>query len=403
MIIFHEGLPRSGKSYAALVDHIIKALKKGRKVFAYIEGLDFQRISEASEIPLETVQELLTQITREQVPDIYKFVQNDSLIVIDELQNFWPTGRGKLSPEITQFVTEHGHRGLDILCMGQVLGDCHSIWRGRVDTKIIFRKRDSIGKENEYRWTVCRALGAGKFKETTSGVAKYDPKYFGCYASHTDGTGNTDNYADDRANIKNSKAFKFVKGFGIVWIIAIGVAIWFFASGGGAKKTEPAKVDVDPNKVAAQVNAGAQEKTPGVPGASKPEQKPPSEKPGQGGFASVDDYIDGLMTNGNRIRLGGSLRTSKRWAGYIEWRDGSSRIVERLTFAELQGLGWWVMVSADGGLATLSRPGRVYVATQWPTADDRAAAPERVPDATAQSLKTGVDAPHASVPERRVM
>ena len=46
MIIFHEGLPRSGKSYEAMVKHVLEALKQGRKVFAYVEGLNHEKIAE---------------------------------------------------------------------------------------------------------------------------------------------------------------------------------------------------------------------------------------------------------------------------------------------------------------------------------------------------------------------
>lgn len=48
MLIFHEGLPRSGKSYEAMVRHIIPALQKGRHVWAYIEGLNHARIAGAT-------------------------------------------------------------------------------------------------------------------------------------------------------------------------------------------------------------------------------------------------------------------------------------------------------------------------------------------------------------------
>lgn len=53
MLIFHEGLPGSGKSYEALVSHIIPRLKDGRTVDAYIEGLNFEKIAELAEITLE--------------------------------------------------------------------------------------------------------------------------------------------------------------------------------------------------------------------------------------------------------------------------------------------------------------------------------------------------------------
>lgn len=190
MLIFHEGLPGSGKSYAAIKDHVVPALRKGRKVFAYIEGLEHDRIALVAGITPERCRELLFQVTREQVPVIYSVVENDAFVVIDELQNHWPTNRQRLGAEITQFITEHRHRGLDILCMGQVLNDCHTMWRNRVDQLVFFYNRDAVGKPNEYKWSVRKRGSDMKFQEVTSGVAAYDPDYFGTYASHTEGTEN---------------------------------------------------------------------------------------------------------------------------------------------------------------------------------------------------------------------
>lgn len=46
MIIFHEGMPRSGKSYASIKDHIVPSLAKGRKVYARLDGINFRQIGE---------------------------------------------------------------------------------------------------------------------------------------------------------------------------------------------------------------------------------------------------------------------------------------------------------------------------------------------------------------------
>jgi zona occludens toxin len=56
MLLFNEGLPRSGKSYSAMVDRIIPALKDGRAVFAHLDGLNHEKIAEASGVSLERVQ-----------------------------------------------------------------------------------------------------------------------------------------------------------------------------------------------------------------------------------------------------------------------------------------------------------------------------------------------------------
>jgi zona occludens toxin len=145
MLIFHEGRPGSGKSYEAAINRIIPALKSGRKVYAYIEGLNHEKFSEVTELPLELIQSLLFQITKDQVKTIHDHVSNDSLVIIDELQDFFPSGRDKLSPEITEFVTQHRHRGLDVIVMGQDYRDCHNLWKRRIDQLYQFTKRDAVG------------------------------------------------------------------------------------------------------------------------------------------------------------------------------------------------------------------------------------------------------------------
>ncbi|MBC8674249.1 hypothetical protein H2136_19655 [Aeromonas hydrophila] len=105
-------MPGSGKSYEALISHIIPRLKDGRTVDAYVEGLNFEKIAELCEITIEECQERLKQITREEVLNIHNHVRDKSLVIIDEAQNFWPNGRGKLAQPIIQFITEHRHRGL---------------------------------------------------------------------------------------------------------------------------------------------------------------------------------------------------------------------------------------------------------------------------------------------------
>ena len=100
MIIFHEGMPRAGKSYAAMADHIIPALQKGRMVYARIDGLDHEKIAIAADIELERVNQLLVELAEQQVHHLPQIeIQQDSLVVIDELQNYWPQGKAQLSPK----------------------------------------------------------------------------------------------------------------------------------------------------------------------------------------------------------------------------------------------------------------------------------------------------------------
>ena len=118
MIIFHEGLPGSGKSYEAFVKHVFKAIKSGRKVFAYIEGINHKKVAEILGFPVAIVEAFLIQIKEDQVKTIYEHVEDNSLVIIDEIQDFFSADNKPLEKNITTFVTQHRHRGIDIIIMG---------------------------------------------------------------------------------------------------------------------------------------------------------------------------------------------------------------------------------------------------------------------------------------------
>lgn len=232
MIIFHEGLPGSGKSYEALVKHIIPSLTKGRKVYARLNGFNFEKVSELTGKTVDELKALYTEITEEQVHTVYDLVENDCLLVLDELQNFFPSGRQKLSDEMTQFIAEHRHRGMDIICMGQALADCHTTWKRRIERKITFLKLSMVGLDNKYKWEMYQGSingvkGDVVFKKIKSGTEKYDSKYFGSYLSHQQTTDNTDVYSDDRVNIFKSKQFMF---YIPIFLAVIAFAIYFLTS-----------------------------------------------------------------------------------------------------------------------------------------------------------------------------
>ena len=375
MLIFHEGLPGSGKSYAAIKDHVIPALRKGRRVFAYIEGLDHSRIAQVSGITEEKCRDLLFEVERDHVTTIYDHVENDAFVVIDELQDFWPSSRTKLEPKITEFITQHRHRGLDVLLMGQVLGDCHVMWRNRVDQNVFFYNRDAVGKPNEYKWSVRKRQSNGKFQEVTSGVASYDPEYFGTYASHTSGTENTEKYVDERANVWASPVLrKTLPIYAGIALCAL-VFVWWMFSGGLVDSTLPLDAKgKGTGKPVAEQKAEAVKAGPAVVPTVVHSVVASVEPPG--------DLVDQL-TGAYRIRVGGTLRYGERQMGWVEWRTEDGGVREVLSYVQLAGLGWLVMVSADGGLVTLSKLARKYYATAWPLRDVNG----RASAATVDSLK----------------
>ena len=365
MLIFHGGLPRSGKSYEAMVSRIIPALAAGRPVVAYIEGLDHAKIAPLAGIELEECKRLLTALTREQVrPVPFKLPNGDedkrkpaaqplldhqipnALYVLDEAQNFWPV-MTKLTPEFTEFVTEHGHHGQDLVLMGQDYRDVCTLFRRRLELRLEFLKLSGIGLESRYSATTYRHLGRDKYEKVGTKTAKYDPKYFGTYRSHVSDDTNKGNYKERRATVWSSSLMRY----GIPLALIAGAwGFWnlyhYFRPG-----TAPLAV----------ASSGAR---PGAPGAAVP----------AAAAASANSYIaDGrtpqerLLTEHSdkyRIRLAGYIRRGDRVAGVVDCLDGGARVVERLRLDDLRDMG--VGIVANENFVHLVIGKFDTLATMWP-------------------------------------
>ncbi len=368
-IIFNEGLPGSGKSYDACVRHALQAIKSGRKVFAYIKGLNHEKWAEVTGIPLPIVRMLLTQIEAEQVTEIHRHVENDSLVIIDELQNFFPSVRQPLSKEMTVFVTEHRHRGIDVVALGQDLRDCHATWKRRVKQKVTFTKLDTIGMEDRYTWTVYVAKVPEKFTKISSGQGKYEKKYFGLYKSHDDGTTNTANYKDKRANLFNTAGFKYaLPAFAIAMIFAINFLLNFFDKGIAAKDTTPITVSkvaeppVRPTQTATREPVPLKPLKPATLPAvpTKPEVADKEEL----FYSHPAEYFNYAAEMG-RVRLSGLVtRENGTYFAYIDVLDATYHLKERFTDKELEALGWNIERHAYGLLATYK--GKSHIIRMWP-------------------------------------
>lgn len=387
MIIFHEGMPRSGKSFAATKDHIVPALKAGRRCYVRIDGIDFAKLAELAAITEDRCRELLTELTEEDVQHLPSIsIENDSLVVLDELQNYWPAQKAALSPEMTKWVAEHGHHGLDVLCMGQLLKDCHRTWVNRTNRKIQFVKKDMLGKPDDYKWRMFTgspdSRGNVKFVEVQQGDGTYDPAYFGCYKSHSAGTENKGTYVDDRANIFKSAMFrKWLPILGVCVLSAIGYIIYLF-SGGLAPNTPTAK----PVKVVETVITNAASDNPTVkeyvngkpvtPTVEAKEKEPEKERPKIAKGERPEETLDlpdvvAELTKNNRIRLALIVRTAKRTRVIIEWRDTSFRVVDQMDNDDLEMLGYHVLTSNNNRLVVLTSPDRRLVASAWPVDEVR--------------------------------
>lgn len=342
MILFHEGLPGSGKSYEAVARVICKALKDGRPVDAYIEGLDLARIAEAAEVPLDQVEQLLIPMERGDVLTWYKVARRNALVVLDEAQNFWPTGRQRLDDAITQAVTEHRHLGQDILLMGQSHKDVHVLWRRRIDKLYVFTKADAIGLDQRYTVATLKATRPEKFERVSFSTQKYDPRWFGSYASVVDGDVQTENYKDDRANILKGKFFRLVVPATVVACIGGALVLYDFFNPDQVEPSAAAKPASPPASVA------------GAPPVAVSARRAPVQP---------SNFIAELHEK-YRPRLAWHYAHAGKEEGLIEWWD-DDQLRETLTFRQIRYLG------ADAfAVHGLARIGDRWV-TAWPVPERR--------------------------------
>jgi zona occludens toxin len=358
MLIFNQGIPRSGKSYDAMRNHIIPALKKGRHVFARLNGLNFDQIATLAGVTVPECCRLLTHIPEEKIPELTKLdIPVGSLVVLDEAQNFWPNSRAKLSPDVIKFVSEHGHKGLDILLMGQDIKDVHSLWRRRVSQVVVFNKLDMLGFPNKYSWALSKAVSPDVFQPVSNGQETYDTTIFGSYRSFVEGAESNQLYADKRASIWNRKFFKFVVPLGLIVVFGAVWYLWhiFHSDSLAGKSTVKTVTTV----TRTQVPAGGPPSVAQVPQPGQAPPAPPVEKKYE------KDFIQDLSEK-HRLRITAVIQSGKKIFAMFEWYDDGLHVKERLSYASIVRLGYAVEIFEGGETATIAKGKVKYVATQFP-------------------------------------
>ena len=361
MIIFHEGLGGSGKSYEAVVKHVIPALSSGRHVWSNINGLreGALKIAEIIGKPFDDVLAMIHAFEDEDVRRLHEIIPKDVLVVIDEIQDFYPSDLRSITQEERKFVTRQRHEGLDIILMGQNFGDVNKLWKNRTQRKLIFTKRTAIGQPNKYTWTAFEGKSKEdgiEFIKINSGSGEYDKKYFGTYKSHTDETENKSlQYEDKRANIFSSKALIFGIPFAIfVGIFAINFLISFLTDPQMIVNTK--KTNIKPQLVAQQ--------QPVAQKVAIVDKKPVTAKKV---FIPID-YLDDIA-NQYKLRLSGIIydASGRLSVAVIDALDSSFHLKERFSLDDIRALGWNINQKVYG--LDITKNDRLYVVRPFPRDD----------------------------------
>tara|TARA_R100000750_G_scaffold56089_2_gene42443 strand:- start:216 stop:1478 length:1263 start_codon:yes stop_codon:yes gene_type:complete len=371
-IHFHEGLPGAGKSYEACVYHILPALKANRQVITNIRGMNLEKIASLIDEPVEYVEMLLICIDpAEQDGDESELqrVKNDfadktpdnAMIVWDEVQDYYPSGNYKLPINQQKFWTEHRHRGLEIVIMGQDRDDVHKIIRSRIEDIVYFLKLKAVGRPNQYKWEHYEKQSKGRFVKIGSGVRSYDTTYFGIYASHRREGVKAGVYQTSRSNVlANSKLLSL--GVPVAFCAAIFAVYHLYGFFNPAPKS---------SQQVAHVQQPKKQDVYTPPTLVNPEPDTPLPKAATAAHVQEElpapiDYLDNLAQK-YQIRAAAiidSQKAGKEVMGQVELLDDTYHLKERFTLAEIRALGWKITRTGYGLL--LEKQNVAYVARTWP-------------------------------------
>jgi len=377
MLVFNEGVPRSGKSYDAVKSHILPALKKGRTVYARLNGLDHDKIAAHLKMDVQTIREKLICVPTGKVVETFQAVRpaaNDgesgsdawsipahlqnALFVIDEVHEFYVTGRAPLPEPVEQFFALHGQNGMDGVIMTQAYKRLHAVIRARIERKNQFQKLTAVGFKNRYRVRYFVTIAPDKYERVGGDTFKYDASIFPLYSGYAAGAHNVDVY-DGGGKSVWSKLARPLLVAGVALFFAVPV-LWKFVHGDVklVKSPPPAHMATTQAAMPAVV-------APDAPAPVKSAMLPTGQ---HGSFdtkgmpAEVAYVFE--MSQQARPRVAAVIEGSRGAVGIIEWREDQSHVLERMTFDELRSMGVAVEVKPYG--VKISWEKQVIVATRWP-------------------------------------
>ncbi|MCD9125855.1 zonular occludens toxin domain-containing protein [Luteimonas fraxinea] len=368
MIFAHEGLPRSGKSYEAVLFHIVPALRAKRHVYVRVNGVGEQLANMAAYLgeTEETLRELVHVMGDQEVVDwlvcdtnndgsmVFPHIQQGALVVVDEAQEYWPTGRANLPERAAKFFSKHGHASLDIVLQTQDVKDLHRLVVRRIAKKNTYTKLDSLGADTKYSVRFFVATGTGKFESMGSETRTYDPVVWGLYHGVQPGVDDNPVYKSNSRTL-----WKTVKWPAIFMVLALVVGIGFlarfFMGGGAPKDPEPVVEEAAPVS-SPQVWQEPSNPPPMTTPAIAQMPAPAPEKKGPPGIAYVTDLL-----KTTRARHAGSYGAQS----LVEFRAvGGGAVLDRLTTRQLEALGWTVEAEPFG--VRLTFEDTTVIATAWP-------------------------------------
>lgn len=332
MINLLLGAPGGGKSYEAVVFHVLTALQQGRKVItnlplfidkvALIEPRAFELIEQRREH--RTIKGKLPFSTLEEYGDPWRHPDNGggALYIIDESHKVLPVD--DTPRELEEWYAEHRHEVCDVLLITQSYGKMSKAVRDAVQVVYRVRKKVAWGQPDRYIRKVQDGI-RGEVMAVSERV--YEKKYFPLYKSHTKNNGLA---GFEFGAVDIDPKYKKVIRAGIGVCLVAALIIGWKLLRGNSPEAEQARV----RAVRVVESAGKHVASPAAPVRVSAPSAAPS--PSVSAPAQVDHPFRGL-----RMHIAGALRSGERFE-YVVLLSQNGQVVQQVTVAELRAAGYTV-------------------------------------------------------------
>lgn len=189
MINLLIGPPGGGKSYEAVVFHVLPTLEQGRKVITNLP-LNIAEIAKI-EPRAPALIEMRTKSRKagcEVFGDVSDYGDDwrdpetgqGALYVIDECHK--PLPRGSTPRTVDEWYAEHRHEGADVLLMTQSYGKISKAITDQVQTLYRVKKMTVFGKPTHY---IRKVQDGVRGEVMSTAERKYEERFYKLYKSHT--------------------------------------------------------------------------------------------------------------------------------------------------------------------------------------------------------------------------
>jgi len=370
MLIFLEGVPGSGKTYSAVLHHVLPALRDGRKVYARLNGLQAERIAEYLDVPADHVYKLLVDLDAVRVrevltidqqgegePVLHPELDRDALVIIDEAHEFYVSSRQPLPEPSERFFALHRHFGLDVVLCSQWYKRLHPAVRARVERKVCYQKLTALGLSNRYVARHMQSVAPDKFAEADKQTHKFRKEVFPLYQSVQGGERGLQAYKGDKRTVWRKLTMPIALMLGaLVW--GVTYLLGFFGGDVDVTGRGQTAAQATMQQPVGQRQPMAQSTTATVPAV--PIISEPKLNAGQ-------RYVWELV-KGGRVRLAADYAGPKGRIGIVEVRDGQGVVLDSLNTRQLEAMGWAVHWRAYGVQLVAAKDARL-IATAWPVED----------------------------------